>query len=149
MRAVVQRVTEASVEVDGELTGGIGPGLLVFLGISREDTRTDADYLADKITGLRIFADPDGKMNRDVREAGGSILIVSQFTLYADARKGRRPGFDRAASPETARALYEYFVEAVRRRGIPVATGVFQAHMSVRLINDGPVTILLDSEKTI
>lgn len=145
----MQRVTEASVEVGGEVTGVIGRGLVVFLGVSREDTRADADYLADKITGLRIFADQQGKMNLDVREAGGSILIVSQFTLYADARKGRRPGFDRAASPESARALYEYFVEAVRRRGVPVTTGVFQAQMSVRLINDGPVTILLDSEKTI
>lgn len=149
MRAVVQRVTEASVEVGGEVTGVIGRGLLIFVGVSREDTRADADYLADKITSLRIFADRQGKMNLDVREAGGSILIVSQFTLYADARRGRRPGFDRAASPESARALYEYFVEAVRRRGVPVTTGVFQAHMSVRLINDGPVTILLDSEKTI
>jgi len=137
------------VEVAGEVTGAIGSGLVVFVGISREDTRTDAEYLAEKITGLRVFPDETGKMNRDVKEAGGSILIVSQFTLYADARKGRRPGFDRAAPPDSARPLYDYFVEAVRRRGVPVATGIFQAVMSVRLINDGPVTILLDSEKTI
>ena len=137
------------MEVAGEVTGAIGSGLVVFVGISREDTRTDAEYLAEKITGLRVFPDETGKMNRDVKEAGGSILIVSQFTLYADARKGRRPGFDRAAPPDSARPLYDYFVEAVRRRGVPVATGIFQAVMSVRLINDGPVTILLDSEKTI
>jgi D-tyrosyl-tRNA(Tyr) deacylase len=149
MRAVLQRVSEARVEVAGEVTGAIGSGLVVFVGISREDTRTDAEYLAEKITGLRVFPDETGKMNRDVKEAGGSILIVSQFTLYADARKGRRPGFDRAAPPDSARPLYDYFVEAVRRRGVPVATGTFQAVMSVRLINDGPVTILLDSEKTI
>ncbi|MCL6507004.1 MAG: D-tyrosyl-tRNA(Tyr) deacylase [Bryobacteraceae bacterium] len=149
MRAVLQRVSEARVEVAGEVTGAIGSGLVVFVGISREDTRTDAEYLAEKITGLRVFPDETGKMNRDVKEAGGSILIVSQFTLYADARKGRRPGFDRAAPPDSARPLYDYFVEAVRRRGVPVATGIFQAVMSVRLINDGPVTILLDSEKTI
>ncbi|HXG34422.1 MAG TPA: D-aminoacyl-tRNA deacylase [Bryobacteraceae bacterium] len=149
MRAVLQRVSEARVEVEGTVAGAIGSGLVVFVGISREDTRADAEFLAEKITGLRIFPDETGKMNRDVKEAGGSILIVSQFTLYADARKGRRPGFDRAAPPEAARPLYDYFVEAVRRRGVPVATGVFQAVMSVRLINDGPVTILLDSEKTI
>ncbi len=137
------------MEVEGTVAGAIGSGLVVFVGISREDTRADAEYLAEKITGLRIFPDETGKMNRDVKEAGGSILIVSQFTLYADARKGRRPGFDRAAPPDAARPLYDYFVEAVRRRGVPVATGVFQAVMSVRLINDGPVTILLDSEKTI
>lgn len=149
MRVVLQRVSEARVEVEGTVAGAIGSGLVVFVGISREDTRADAEYLAEKITGLRIFPDETGKMNRDVKEAGGSILIVSQFTLYADARKGRRPGFDRAAPPDAARPLYDYFVEAVRRRGVPVATGVFQAVMSVRLINDGPVTILLDSEKTI
>jgi D-tyrosyl-tRNA(Tyr) deacylase len=149
MRAVLQRVSEARVEVEGTVTGAIRSGLVVFVGISREDTRADAEYLAEKITGLRIFPDETGKMNRDVKEAGGSILIVSQFTLYADARKGRRPGFDRAAPPDAARPLYDYFVEAVRRRGVPVATGIFQAVMSVRLINDGPVTILLDSEKTI
>ena len=149
MRAVVQRVTEARVEVDGQVTGAIGPGLLVLLGIAKSDTRADAQYLADKILGLRIFADQAGKMNLDVVEAGGSVLIVSQFTLYGDVRKGRRPGFDRAAEPEMARRLYEYYVEAVRSRNVPVQTGVFQARMSVQLINDGPVTILLDSEKTI
>ncbi len=149
MRAVVQRVTEARVEVDGQVTGAIGPGLLVLLGIARSDTRADAQYLADKILGLRIFADEAGKMNLDVVEAGGSVLIVSQFTLYGDVRKGRRPGFDRAAEPEMAQRLYEYYVEIVRSRNVPVQSGVFQARMSVQLINDGPVTILLDSEKTI
>jgi len=149
MRAVVQRVTEARVEVDGQVTGAIGPGLLVLLGIAKSDTRADAQYLADKILGLRIFPDEAGKMNLDVVEAGGGVLIVSQFTLYGDVRKGRRPGFDRAAEPELAQRLYEYYVDVVRSRNVPVQTGVFQAKMSVQLVNDGPVTIVLDSEKTI
>ena len=147
MRVVVQRVTEALVEVDGQVTGRIGAGLLVLVGVGRTDTRRHADYMADKVTGLRIFPDQDGRMNRDVREAGGSLLIVSQFTLYGDARKGRRPSFEGAAAPEQARALYEYFVDAARARGTPVQTGTFQARMSVHLVNDGPVTIILDSDK--
>ncbi|HVX67631.1 MAG TPA: D-aminoacyl-tRNA deacylase [Bryobacteraceae bacterium] len=147
MRVVLQRVTEARVEVDGKITGAIKHGLLVLLGVSRSDTRADADYLADKVTGLRIFNDEAGKMNRSVLETGGALLIVSQFTLYGNCRKGRRPGFDQAAPPEEARSLYEYFVEACRRRKIAVETGIFQASMSVYLVNDGPVTILCDSEK--
>ncbi len=145
MRVVLQRVTEARVEVNGAVAGSIGVGLLVLLGIARTDTRTDAEYLADKVIGLRIFPDEAGKMNRSVREAGGSLLVVSQFTLYGDCRKGRRPSFDLAAAPDQARALYEYFLEAVRTRGIPVQAGIFQALMAVHLVNDGPVTIILDS----
>lgn len=128
--------------------GQIGAGLLVLLGVAKQDTRTDADYLADKVTGLRIFADEAGKMNRSVAETGGSLLVVSQFTLYGDCRKGRRPGFDLAAPPDQARALYEYFVEACRKRNVRVETGIFQALMAVHLTNDGPVTIILDSERT-
>ncbi len=145
MRAVVQRVREARVEVNGVVTGSIGRGLLVLLGVAREDTPRDADYLAEKIAGLRIFPDEEGKMNRSVRDVGGALLVVSQFTLYGDTRKGRRPSFDRAAPPEQARALYERFVQALRAGGLPVETGVFQAMMQVHLINDGPVTIICDS----
>jgi len=145
MRAVVQRVREASVEVDGEVVGRIGPGLLVLVGVAREDTPRDAEYLAEKIAGLRIFPDQEGKMNRSVRETGGAVLVVSQFTLYGDTRKGRRPSFDRAAPPEQARSLYEYFVQALRRKGLAVETGVFQAMMQVHLVNEGPVTILCES----
>lgn len=145
MRAVLQRVREARVEVNGSVTGSIGKGLLVLLGVAREDTTRDADYLAEKVAGLRIFPDEEGKMNRSVQEAGGAVLVVSQFTLYGDTRKGRRPSFDRAAPPEQARALYEYFVQALRARGLPVETGVFQAMMQVHLINDGPVTIICES----
>jgi D-tyrosyl-tRNA(Tyr) deacylase len=119
-----------------------------LLWVAKQDTRTDADYLADKVTGLRIFADEAGKMNRSVAETGGSLLVVSQFTLYGDCRKGRRPGFDLAAPPDQARALYEYFVEACRKRNVRVETGIFQALMAVHLTNDGPVTIILDSERT-
>jgi D-aminoacyl-tRNA deacylase len=144
---VVQRVSEASVTVEGQVTGAIAHGLLVLLGIARYDTRADADYLADKVTGLRIFADQAGKMNRSVLETGGALLVVSQFTLYGDCRKGRRPGFDLAAPPDEARALYEYFVEACRKRSVRVETGTFQASMSVRLSNEGPVTIICESEK--
>jgi D-tyrosyl-tRNA(Tyr) deacylase len=145
MRLVVQRVTEASVTVNNGTTGSIRTGLLVFLGVSRTDTVEDADYLTGKLLGLRIFPDADGKMNRDVREAGGSLLIVSQFMLYGDCRKGRRPSFDRAAPPEQAQDLYNYFVESAKRGPVPVETGVFQAMMQVHIVNDGPVTILMDS----
>jgi D-tyrosyl-tRNA(Tyr) deacylase len=147
MRAVVQRVRQAKVEVGGQVVGEIGHGLLILLGVGKPDTRKDADCLADKLAGLRIFPDEAGKMNRDVRESGGSLLIVSQFTLYGDVRRGRRPGFDAAADPLHARALYEYFVDAMRSRGVPVQTGTFQAMMSVHLVNEGPVTIIVDSER--
>jgi D-tyrosyl-tRNA(Tyr) deacylase len=145
MRLVVQRVTEASVTVNNGTTGSIRTGLLVFLGVSRTDTVEDADYLTGKLLGLRIFPDADGKMNRNLQEAGGSLLIVSQFTLYGDCRKGRRPNFDRAAPPEQAQDLYNYFVESAKRGPVPVETGVFQAMMQVHIVNDGPVTILMDS----
>jgi D-aminoacyl-tRNA deacylase len=146
MRLVIQRVKEAHVTVSGSTTGSIPGGLLVFIGISREDTRADVDYLLDKLLGLRIFPDDMGKMNRSIVEAGGALLLVSQFTLYGDCRKGRRPSFDRAAPPEVAQVLYEYFVASARQGPVPVETGVFQAAMEVHLINDGPVTILLDSQ---
>jgi len=145
MRLVIQRVREARVIVNDRTSGAIRTGLLVFLGISRSDTINDADYLVEKLSGLRIFPDEAGKMNRSVEEAGGSVLVVSQFTLYGDCRKGRRPSFDRAAPPEQALALYNYFVESARRGPFPVETGVFQAMMEVHLVNDGPVTILIDS----
>ncbi len=145
MKVVLQRVKEAKVEVNHLTSGSIGVGLLVLLGISKEDSEADAEYLRDKILGLRIFPDAQGKMNRNIQEAGGALLIVSQFTLYGDCRRGRRPGFDRAAPPERAEALYNYFVEMVRRSPVPVQTGVFQAHMEVHLVNDGPVTILIES----
>jgi D-tyrosyl-tRNA(Tyr) deacylase len=145
MRAVIQRVTGASVEVDGAIAGKIDQGLMVLLGVSKTDSASDAEFLAAKISGLRIFADELGKMNRSIVEAGGSLLVVSQFTLYGDTRKGRRPGFDLAAPPEQARALYEHFVASARRTGVPVETGVFQAHMLVSLTNDGPVTFIVES----
>jgi D-aminoacyl-tRNA deacylase len=145
MRAVLQRVTQAKVEVDGAVTGEIGAGLLILLGVSKTDTAADAEYLAEKIAGLRVFSDDAGKMNRSVLDAGGAVLAVSQFTLYGDCRKGRRPSFDLAAPAEQARALYEHFVAAVRRAGVRVETGIFQAHMAVSLINDGPVTLILES----
>jgi D-tyrosyl-tRNA(Tyr) deacylase len=145
MRLVIQRVREARVTVNDGTEGSIRTGLLVFLGISRTDTVEDAHYLTEKLLGLRIFSDEDGKMNRNVQEAGGSLLIVSQFTLYGDCRKGRRPSFDRAAPPDQAQDLYNYFVESVRRGPVPVETGVFQAMMQVHIVNDGPVTILIDS----
>ncbi|MFB3825310.1 MAG: D-aminoacyl-tRNA deacylase [Bryobacteraceae bacterium] len=145
MRAVIQRVTEARVEVNGQVTGSIGRGLVVLLAVFRDDSETEAAYLLDRILGLRIFSDEAGKMNRSLMETGGALLIVSQFTLCADCRKGRRPSFDAAAPPERALALYESFVERARLVGVRVATGVFQAHMMVHLVNDGPVTILLDT----
>lgn len=145
MRVVLQRVSEARVEVDGAITGTIGGGLLVLLGIAKTDSEKDADYLAGKIAGLRIFPDAQGKMNCSVVDVGGSVLIVSQFTLYGDCRKGRRPGFDDAATADQANALYEYFLEACRKRNLTVQSGVFQAHMSVYLVNDGPVTLICDS----
>ena len=148
MRMILQRVKEARVEVEGRVVGEIGAGLLAFVGIAKSDVRADADYLADKAISLRIFPDEDGKMNRNVVEAGGSLLVVSQFTLYADTRRGRRPSFDLAAPPDQARVLYEYFIQTVRTRHVPVETGVFQASMSVLLRNDGPVTLICDSEKT-
>jgi D-aminoacyl-tRNA deacylase len=148
MRIVIQRVSRARVEVEGRTAGAIGAGLVVLLGIAKHDTRADAEYLADKVVGLRIFADAAGKMNRSVTETGGALLIVSQFTLYGDCRKGRRPGFELAAPPEQARGLYEYFVEACRKRSVPVETGIFQASMAVELTNDGPVTMILESEKS-
>ena len=147
MRAVVQRVSRAKVTVAGEIAGEIGIGLLVLLGVSHNDTDASADYLADKIAGLRIFEDDAGKMNRSVAEAGGAVLAVSQFTLYGDVRKGKRPSFDDAARPQRARELYEHFVERVRTSGLRCETGRFQEMMEVELVNDGPVTILLDSEK--
>lgn len=147
MRAVIQRVSRAKVSVEGAITGEIGPGLLVLLGVSQQDTEADADYLAAKTLGLRIFDDDTGKMNRSVAETGGALLVVSQFTLYGDVRRGRRPSFDAAARPERANQLYEYFVSKVRGAGVACETGQFQAMMDVELVNDGPVTILLDSEK--
>lgn len=151
MRAVLQRVSKASVTVHsdaGQAVGGsIGAGLLVLLGVTHTDTPADADYLVDKIIHLRIFPDDAGKMNRSLLDTGGALLVVSQFTLYGDCRKGRRPGFDSAAPAATARTLYEYFVDAARRRGLSVETGVFQAHMEVALVNDGPVTLILDTNE--
>ena len=146
MRAVIQRVTESSVTVDGRTVGVIGRGLLVLLGVSQGDSRKEADYLADKIVNLRIFEDPDGKMNRSLLEVGGEMLVVSQFTLLGDCRKGRRPSFVGAAPPETANALYEYFVEISKQKGIAVQTGEFGAMMAVSLVNDGPVTLIVDSK---
>ena len=147
MRAVVQRVTRASVKVAGTNAGEIGAGLLVLLGVAQDDTEADADYLVDKVAGLRIFEDADGKMNRAVAEAGGAVLAVSQFTLFGDVRRGKRPSFDAAARPEQAVQLYEYFVAKIRAAGLRCETGRFQEMMEVELVNDGPVTILLDSKK--
>src|SRR5271155_4491871 len=148
MRAVVQRVSRAQVTVNGELTGQIGLGLLVLLGVGRDDTEADATYLVEKICGLRVFEDDEGKMNRSVREVGGSVLAVSQFTVYGDVRRGKRPSFDAAAPPERARQLYELFVEQIRAAALRCETGRFQEMMKLELVNEGPVTILLDSAKT-
>jgi D-tyrosyl-tRNA(Tyr) deacylase len=148
MRAVIQRVSRAQVAVKGEVTGKISVGLLVFLGVAHTDTRVDADYLAEKIAGLRIFEDENGKMNLAAADVGGAVLVVSQFTLYGDVRRGKRPSFDAAAPPQRARELYEHFVERIRAAGLPCETGCFQEMMHVELVNEGPVTILLDSAKT-
>lgn len=148
MRAVIQRVKEAKIEVAGKVVGSIGKGLLVYLGVGRDDTEKDVEFISDKLINLRIFADQNDKMNLSVLDVGGEILLVSQFTLYGDCRKGRRPSFDSAGEPETAKRLYEKTIEAIRQKGAPVETGVFAAHMDVTSINDGPVTFLLDSKKT-
>ncbi|HLK34174.1 MAG TPA: D-aminoacyl-tRNA deacylase [Terriglobales bacterium] len=147
MRAVVQRVSRAKVTVSGEVAGEIAGGLLVLLGVARGDSEADADYLADKIAGLRVFEDAEGKMNRSLGDIGGAVLAISQFTLYGDVRRGKRPSFDTAARPELARRLYEYFVNRIRATGLRCETGRFQEMMQVELVNDGPVTILLDSQK--
>jgi len=147
MRAVVQRVSRANVVVGGEATGEIGQGLLVLLAVGQADTESDADYLAEKVAGLRILEDEKGKMNLAVAEIGGGVLVVSQFTLYGDVRRGKRPSFDAAAPPQRGRELYEYFVERIRAQGLRCETGRFQEMMQVELVNDGPVTILVDSAK--
>jgi D-tyrosyl-tRNA(Tyr) deacylase len=147
VRAVVQRVKEASVRVDGDPVGAIGPGLVVLLGVGQGDGEADADYLADKVLNLRVFPDEAGQMNRSVLDVSGGLLVVSQFTLLGDARRGRRPSYIEAASPEEANRLYEHFVSRLLPSGLPVATGVFRAMMDVSLVNQGPVTILLDSRK--
>jgi D-tyrosyl-tRNA(Tyr) deacylase len=147
MRIILQRVKQASVEIDGEIAGKIGQGLLVLLGAGKEDNAQDVEYLVEKILGLRIFQDDAGKMNLSVTNIGGEVLVVSQFTLYGDCRKGRRPSFDKAAPPELAEDLYEMFVERMRDFGVPVQTGKFGAMMDVHLTNWGPVTIMLDSKK--
>lgn len=147
MRAVVQRVSCAKVTVNGWVAGEIGLGLLVLLGVGQDDGEADVTYMAEKIAGLRIFEDQDGKMNRSVLDVGGSVLVVSQFTLYGDVRRGKRPSFDDAATPEAARRLYELFVERIRAAGLRCETGRFQEMMQVELVNEGPVTILLDSRK--
>ncbi|HLK50675.1 MAG TPA: D-aminoacyl-tRNA deacylase [Bryobacteraceae bacterium] len=145
MKLVIQRVKEARVIVNGSTTGSIRKGLLVLVGIARDDTDKDAAYLVEKLLGLRIFPDDEGKMNRSVAEAEGSLLLVSQFTLYGDCRRGRRPSFDRAAPPDQAVALYNHFLDLAKKGPVPVEAGIFQASMEVHLVNEGPVTILMDS----
>jgi len=147
MKVVLQRVKSAHVDIAGETVGSIGAGLLILLGVTHSDNPVDAEYLADKVIQLRIFPDNEGRMNRSLLDAGGNLLVVSQFTLYGDCRKGRRPSFDRAARPEQARVLYEYFIECLKSRNIAVETGVFQAEMEIHLINDGPVTLILESKR--
>lgn len=146
MKAVIQRVSQASVEVDGKVVGEIGSGLVVLLGIAADDEQADADYLADKIIRMRIFGDDEGKMNLSLMDVGGEILAISQFTLYASTRKGRRPSFTHAAPPEIAIPLYEYFIQQIEANGISVARGIFGAMMLVKIYNDGPVTIILESK---
>ncbi|MDM8005158.1 MAG: D-aminoacyl-tRNA deacylase [Phycisphaerae bacterium] len=148
MRAAVQRVHEANVTVDGQVVGSVSQGLLVYAGVAVDDTEADARYIAEKVAGLRIFNDPDGKMNLNVSEVGGGVLVISAFTLQADARKGRRPSFDAAAGPELALSLYERLCELLVGMGLAVAKGVFRAHMEVNSINDGPICVLLDSKRT-
>ncbi|MBT8343079.1 MAG: D-tyrosyl-tRNA(Tyr) deacylase [Desulfatitalea sp.] len=145
MRAVVQRVSQSSVTVDGQAVGAIGPGLVVLLGVAENDTCKAADYLVDKIVNLRIFEDDGGKMNRSLLESGGALLVISQFTLLGDCRKGRRPSFTAAARPEKAESLYDYFIRQARQKGVPTQTGRFQAMMQVALTNDGPVTLIVES----
>lgn len=145
MRIVLQRAKRAHVEVGGETVGVIAGGLVVFLGITHLDSRKEADYLADRIVHLRVFSDGEGRMNRSILETEGALLVVSQFTLYGNCKKGRRPGFDRAARPEQARELYEYFIQRLRLSNRPVETGIFQAEMEVHIVNDGPVTFFLDT----
>ena len=147
MRAVVQRVSQCGVEVDGEVVGSIGPGILVLLGVAKGDEPSAAEYLAGKVANLRIFEDDNGKMNRSLMDIQGEMLVVSQFTLLGDCRKGRRPSFIQAARPDKADRLYQQFVESVRKKGLHVETGQFQAMMAVKLINDGPVTLVLESPK--
>lgn len=148
MRALVQRVARAAVRIEGRTAGSVGPGLLILLGATHGDDGAAADWLAKKVAGLRVFADPAGHMNRDLREVGGSALVVPQFTLYGDARRGRRPDFVRAARPEQAEPLFERFCAALSAAGVPVERGVFRAHMEVELVNDGPVTLLIESPET-
>jgi D-tyrosyl-tRNA(Tyr) deacylase len=147
MRAVVQRVSEGKVKVEGNIVGQIGRGFVVLLGVGTEDGKGDAEHMAEKICNLRVFEDEEGKMNLSLNDVGGELLVISQFTLYGDCRKGRRPSFVEAAPPKEADELYRYFVELCRTKGIRTETGVFQAHMEVELTNDGPVTLLLDSKK--
>lgn len=147
MRAVVQRVIDADVTVENKITGTAGKGFVVLLGVEDGDTEKDADYIVDKVTGLRVFEDTEGKMNLSIMDIGGEILSISQFTLLGDVRKGKRPSFTKAAKPEEARKLYAYFNDKVREKNVPVGEGIFQADMLVRIYNDGPVTILLDSRK--
>ncbi len=149
MRIVLQRVKNARVDVSGETVGSIGIGLLILLGVTQTDRREDAEYLADKVIQLRIFPDDARRMNRSLVDAGGALLVVSQFTLYGDCRKGRRPSFDHAASPDQARDLYEYFIQRLKLSNIAVESGVFQAEMEIHLINDGPVTFILDSKRNL
>jgi len=147
MRAVVQRVSRGEVRVDGAVVGAVGKGLVVLLGVARDDVEADARVMADKLAGLRVFEDQAGKMNRALAEVGGGLLVISQFTLLGDARKGNRPGFTDAAAPEVADQLYQRVCAVLRDKGLPVATGVFRADMAVELVNEGPVTILLDTRK--
>jgi D-tyrosyl-tRNA(Tyr) deacylase len=147
MRAVVQRVTRASVTVDGQVVGRIAHGMLVLLGVGDDDGQADVEFMVEKLLGLRIFSDDEGKMNRSLVDCGGAMLVVSQFTLLGDCRKGRRPSFVKAAPPELGEQLYEQFVRDASARGVEVATGVFRAHMDVELVNDGPVTLLIDSKR--